>query len=78
MSGIPNIVDWFVQHVKSKDFRSLVLHSMLADTIYGIWIERNVRVFQGLSKQVDVVSLDIVNSIRDFLCSRRRVKSSTV
>lgn len=78
ISGNPNMVDSLVQHVKSEDFRSLVLHSILVATVCGIWIERNVRVFQGLSKSVDIVSLAIVYSIKDFLCSRRKIKSSTV
>ncbi|KAG5535141.1 hypothetical protein RHGRI_023055 [Rhododendron griersonianum] len=80
--GIPNtltnIVDWLVQYGTSKVFQNLVLHSTLAVAVYGIWIERKARVFQGLSKQVDVMSLNVVNSIRDFLCSRRCVKNSTL
>ncbi|KAI8541684.1 hypothetical protein RHMOL_Rhmol08G0081200 [Rhododendron molle] len=80
--GIPNtltdIVDWLVQYGTSKVFRNLVLHSTLAVAVYGIWIERNAGVFQGLSKHVDVVSLNVVNSIRDFLCSKKCVKNSTL
>ncbi|KAI8550193.1 hypothetical protein RHMOL_Rhmol06G0085900 [Rhododendron molle] len=76
--GIPDtladIVEWFVWNGKNKDFRSLILSRMLAATVYGIWRERNVRVFQNLTTQIDAVSLNIVNSIRDFLCSIRRVK----
>ncbi|KAF7146398.1 hypothetical protein RHSIM_Rhsim04G0203800 [Rhododendron simsii] len=62
-TGIPNtlmdIVDWLVLFGMSKVFKNLVLHSTLAAAVYGIWIERNTRVFQGLSKQVDVVSLNV-------------------
>ncbi|KAI8530315.1 hypothetical protein RHMOL_Rhmol11G0047500 [Rhododendron molle] len=61
-----------------QEFGTLEYACRLATTVYGIWRERNVRVFQNLLTQVDVVSLSIINSIRDFLCSRRRVKRSAL
>lgn len=62
-----DVVDWYVQNVQNKGFSNLLLKSMLAATVYGIWMERNVRIFQDRASTVDIVSLKIVNSIRDFL-----------
>ncbi|KAF7134951.1 hypothetical protein RHSIM_Rhsim08G0071900 [Rhododendron simsii] len=49
--GIPNtlidIVDWLVQYGKSKVFRNLVLHSTLADAVYGIGLNGMLECFKA-------------------------------
>ncbi|KAI8538656.1 hypothetical protein RHMOL_Rhmol09G0121700 [Rhododendron molle] len=70
-----DVVDWYVQNVQNKGFSNLLLKSMLAATVYGLWMERNVRIFQDrASSTVDIVSLKIVNSIRDFLQEESRLR----
>lgn len=64
-SGIPNtlldVMKWYIQNVQRKGFRNLIVRSVLAAAVYGIWMERNLRFFLGKSTGVDIVSLKTVN-----------------
>lgn len=77
-SGVPSILEdavvWFNGNMKGKSMKCLIMRSIVAAAVYVIWKERNLRVFQGCSSAVDHVSIQFVNTIRDFLSSRRGVK----
>ncbi|KAI8551744.1 hypothetical protein RHMOL_Rhmol06G0210100 [Rhododendron molle] len=80
VSGISNnlddIVAWFNLNVQGKSSRSLLMRSILAAAVYLIWRERNLRFSQGKTLHVELLALQLVNSIRDFLSSRRGVRPS--
>lgn len=77
-SGVPSILEdavaWFNGNVKGKNLKCLIMRSIVAAAVDVIWKERNLRVFQGCSSAVDHVSIQFVNTIRDFLSSRRGVE----
>lgn len=70
------LLEWFVQSIKGDGFKSRIMKCSLATTVYFIWKERNLRVFQQKAVTSDQVVLTILNSIRDLLSSMRRVKAS--
>ncbi|KAF7128948.1 hypothetical protein RHSIM_Rhsim10G0040700 [Rhododendron simsii] len=71
------LLEWFVQSVKGNSFKSKILKCSLAATVYFVWRERNLRVFQQKTVASDQVVMQILSSIRDFLSSLRRGKAST-
>ncbi|XP_058183541.1 uncharacterized protein LOC131301336 [Rhododendron vialii] len=80
VAGIPNnmgdVLDWLQGNVSWDTFRFVSLKSTLAATVYGLWQERNSRIFCAKMKDHTQVATDIANGIRAFLSSRRNVKQS--
>ncbi|XP_058198487.1 uncharacterized protein LOC131314007 [Rhododendron vialii] len=63
-------------NVSWDTFRFVSLKSTLTATVYGLWQERNSRIFCAKMKDHTQVATDIANGIRAFLSSRRNVKQS--
>ncbi|KAH7846510.1 hypothetical protein Vadar_014787 [Vaccinium darrowii] len=79
-AGIPGrlgeVLDWFYSNAKGNGFSCTILNCTLAATVYWLWQERNSGIFRGVAKGQILVVEAIANGIRDFLSSRRNVKSS--
>lgn len=71
-------MNWYIQNVQRIGFWNLLVRSVLTAAVYGIGMQRNLRFFQGTSTGVDIVSLKIMEYIRDFLSSRRGVTASLI
>lgn len=71
---LADVITWYIQNVQSSSFRSVVLKTTLATTIYSLWLDRNKRVFQHQALPQDRLLLHTINSIRDSLGSKRGVK----
>ncbi|KAG5528826.1 hypothetical protein RHGRI_029476 [Rhododendron griersonianum] len=69
--------DWYCGQVNGKSLKSISLHCSLAATVYGLWRERNCRIFQGKVMGHDQVLNSIEADVRDFLSSRRKMKLSS-
>ncbi|XP_058222497.1 uncharacterized protein LOC131332341 [Rhododendron vialii] len=70
VAGIPNnmgdVLDWLQGNVSWDSFRFVSLKCTLAATIYGLWQERNFRIFCAKMKDHTQVATDIANGIRTF------------
>ncbi|KAI8560273.1 hypothetical protein RHMOL_Rhmol04G0242700 [Rhododendron molle] len=69
-------LEWAVHYIKGKGLRNSLYKLSLAASIYHIWGERNLRFFQGKSRDVATVSLTIFNSIQAKANSWATVKLS--
>ncbi|KAG5515882.1 hypothetical protein RHGRI_036804 [Rhododendron griersonianum] len=76
-SSLVEVLDWYCGQVNSKSLKSISLHCSLAATVYGLWRERNCRIFQGKVMGHDQVLNSIEADVRDFLSSRRKMKLSS-
>ncbi|XP_058217251.1 uncharacterized protein LOC131328308 [Rhododendron vialii] len=76
--SLTNIVAWFVQNVKGTGFKSSVLKTVLAATVYTLWMERNQRIFQQKALSRDQLVLRTVSCIREALSLKRDVIQSQV
>lgn len=63
--SLTNIVAWFVQNVKGTGFKSWVLKTVLAATVYTLWMEWNQRIFQQKALSRDQLVLRTVSCIRE-------------
>ncbi|XP_058185558.1 uncharacterized protein LOC131302775 [Rhododendron vialii] len=57
-------LDWAVHHRKGKNLRDSLYKLSLAASIYTLWGKRNMRIFQGKSRNEGAIALDIFNSVR--------------
>ncbi|KAI8539117.1 hypothetical protein RHMOL_Rhmol09G0156000 [Rhododendron molle] len=67
---------WASAQRKGKSFCSTVYKLSLAATSYFLWGERNMRIFQNKSRDVDGLVAAILDAIRAKLCSFNSVKFS--
>ncbi|KAG5549273.1 hypothetical protein RHGRI_014583 [Rhododendron griersonianum] len=74
--SLVEVLDWYCGQVNGKSLNSISLQCSLAATVYGLWRERNCRIFQGKVMGHDKVMRSIVADVRDFLSSRRKMKQS--
>ncbi|KAG5535179.1 hypothetical protein RHGRI_023085 [Rhododendron griersonianum] len=72
-----DVLDWLQGNVSWDSFRFVSLKCTLAATLYGLWQERNSRIFCAKMKDHTQVATDIANGIRTFLSSKRNVKQSS-
>lgn len=56
---------WFLLHSKGKFIKKSILKLSLAATVYGIWCERNMRIFQHKMMEAEVLGSKICNNIRE-------------
>lgn len=59
-----------------KSFKKSVLKVTLAAVVYGIWWERNSRIFQQKRSEPDVSGSKVCNNIRDAIVAWRNVSST--
>lgn len=69
-------LQWFCVDAEVKSLRSIGLKASLAAGVYGIWRERNTRIFQGKDMDAAQLSLKIVNDIRGFLRTKGKLQPS--
>lgn len=48
-------IQWAQQMIKGRKVRSETLSSLLAATVYSLWIERNDRRFNGVDKPAEIL-----------------------
>ena len=48
-------IQWCVKNGKGKTVRAQVFKGVLAKGVYGLWSERNKRIFEGKSSLIDEV-----------------------
>ncbi|KAG5523378.1 hypothetical protein RHGRI_035257 [Rhododendron griersonianum] len=75
-SNLVEVLDWYGVQVKGKSLRCMSLTCSLAAGVYGLWRERNCRIFQGKAMGHVQVMKGIADGVRDFLSTRRNVKQS--
>lgn len=71
-------LEWAVYNMNGKSFRDVLFKLSMAASIYTLWEERNMRIFQGKARDVDGVSLAIFNSIRAKVSSWSAIKFSAM
>ncbi|KAI8571032.1 hypothetical protein RHMOL_Rhmol01G0085300 [Rhododendron molle] len=69
-------IAWMSQHSNSSSFKNSVLKLSLASVVYGLWRERNCRVFKRQSLHCRDLILKITADLRACFISRRRVTKS--
>lgn len=67
---------WFNLHSIGNRLRKSILKLYLSAAAYGIWGERNARIFQQKSMDSGFASAKICNSIIDAMLSWRNVKDT--
>lgn len=72
-STLPEVIAWYIQHVKGTSFRSLLLKNVLAATMYNLWMERNQRVFNQNASTQDQIILRTISCVKESLCLKRGV-----
>lgn len=75
-SSMEAALEWFSLNVKGKGLRCIGLRVSFAAAVYGVWRERNSRIFRNVFARSEQVSDRICTEIRDFLSSRRHLKPS--
>lgn len=73
---LSSVFNWFFSDAKGKGLRCICLRASLASAVYGLWRERNCRIFQGKMSSQDQMYLRIHSDVRAFLSSRRNLKAS--
>ncbi|KAG5532705.1 hypothetical protein RHGRI_027114 [Rhododendron griersonianum] len=58
-----------------KSIKKSILKLSLAATVYGIWCERNMRIFQHKLMEAKVLGSKICNNIRDAMMAWHNIKS---
>ncbi|XP_058183781.1 uncharacterized protein LOC131301476 [Rhododendron vialii] len=74
---LEDVLDWLRTSVSGGDLNFISSKCTLATTVYGLWQERNSRIFRAVTKGHAQVAERIINGIWDFLSSRRKMKNST-
>ncbi|KAK4730876.1 hypothetical protein R3W88_023864 [Solanum pinnatisectum] len=76
-SDCTQFLQWSIQHGKGKSQKAQIFKIILAEYVYGLWMERNNRVFVKRSRQVKSMAKELANiiivraqpSIRNILLS---------
>lgn len=68
--------NWFLLHSKGKTLKKSVLKISLAAAVYGIWCERNLRIFQQKSLEAAFLGSKVCNNIRDAKLAWRKIRST--
>ncbi|KAI8535796.1 hypothetical protein RHMOL_Rhmol10G0201900 [Rhododendron molle] len=69
-------LEWAVQNRGDKSLRDTIYKLSLAASIYVLWRERNLRIFQNKSRDVNGVTSEIFNSVRAKASSWSTIKFS--
>ncbi|KAI8558970.1 hypothetical protein RHMOL_Rhmol04G0137700 [Rhododendron molle] len=69
-------LEWAAQNREGKSLRDTIYKLSLADSIYVLWRERNLRIFQNKSRDVNGVTSEIFNSVRAKAISWSTIKFS--
>ncbi|XP_058195059.1 uncharacterized protein LOC131311586 [Rhododendron vialii] len=67
---------WFLLHSKGKTIRESILKLSLDATVYGVWCERNMMIFQQKMMEADLLGSKICNNIRDAMMAWRNINST--
>lgn len=59
----------FFSNIKGKSFQTIITKLIFTVTVYQVWIERNMRKFQGKSCTLEVVAHKIYSMVRSRLLS---------
>ncbi|XP_058771340.1 uncharacterized protein LOC131644745 [Vicia villosa] len=66
-------LNWIIQHTKGKGFYSSIMKIAIAETVYGIWMHRNKRIF-GTNASEDTTK--VVHKIIDTIVYRGWLKAN--
>lgn len=66
---------WFLLRSMGKNFRKSVLKLSLAASVYGIWCERNSKIFLQKALEASALGSRICNNIRDAILAWRNIRS---
>lgn len=53
-------IEWSVQHEKGKTEAAHLFKIIMAECTYGIWMERNMRIFQTKSRTIEQLAKEII------------------
>ncbi|KAH7857607.1 hypothetical protein Vadar_014507 [Vaccinium darrowii] len=68
--------DWVCSNKAGNSCSNIVYKLSLAASIYGLWRERNCRIFQQKVGPAATLLIQIEEQVRDCICSWRKVKRS--